>query len=134
MKTRFDMVGLFVSDLSNMVGFYKNVVGIDIDWDGNGPYAEFKHEGVRFSMYERDQLPELLGESPSYPTGLNGTFELALNVGIPENVDKTFSQFVSGGAKPIYAPRNEPWNMRSAMVADPEGNLLEIASDFWTES
>jgi len=117
-----------------MVGFYKNVVGIDIDWDGNGPYAEFKHEGVRFSMYERDQLPELLGESPSYPTGLNGTFELALNVGIPENVDKTFSQFVSGGAKPIYAPRNEPWNMRSAMVADPEGNLLEIASDFWTES
>jgi anaerobic selenocysteine-containing dehydrogenase len=28
-------------------------------------------------------------------------------------------------------PRDEPWKMRSSMVADPEGNLLEIASDFW---
>ncbi len=134
MKIRFDMIGLFVSDLSKMVGFYKNVVGIDIDWDGSGPYAEFKHDGIRFSMYERDKLPELLGESPGYPSGINGTFELAINVGKPENVDETFSKFVSGGAKPIYAPRDEPWNMRSAMVADPEGNLLEIASDFWTES
>jgi len=134
LKIRFDMVGLFVADLSKMVGFYKHVVGIDIDWDGNGPYAEFKHEGIRFSMYERDKLPELLGESPSYPTGVNGTFELAINVGNPKNVDMTFSKFVGGGAKPIYAPRNEPWNMRSAMVADPEGNLLEIASEFWEES
>jgi catechol-2,3-dioxygenase len=31
----------------------------------------------------------------------------------------------------IYPPRKEPWNMRSAMLADPEGNIIEIASDFW---
>ena len=43
MKVRFDMIGLFVSDLSNMVNFYRNVVGLEIDWDGSGPYAEFKH-------------------------------------------------------------------------------------------
>ena len=35
---------------------------------------------------------------------------------------------VKAGAKPIYAPRDEPWGMRSCMVADPEGNIIEIGS------
>jgi uncharacterized glyoxalase superfamily protein PhnB len=82
-------------------------------------------------MYERDKLPALLGKTPGYPSGLNGTFELSINVGKPENVDITFVKFVQAGATPVYTPRDEPWNMRSAMIADPEGNLIEIASDFW---
>jgi lactoylglutathione lyase len=131
MKTKFDMIGIFVNDLKTMVDFYKNVVGLPTDWDGNPPYAEFKHEGIRFSMYERNKLPELLGQEPSFPKGINGTFELAINVGKPENVDDTFDRFVKSGAKPIYTPRDEPWKMRSSMIADPEGNLIEIGSDFW---
>jgi catechol 2,3-dioxygenase-like lactoylglutathione lyase family enzyme len=133
MATRFDMIGLFVTDIQRMVLFYRDVVGLAIEWDGAGPYAEFRHEGIRFAMYERAKLPELLGMKPDYPHGVNGTFELALNVGDPKNVDREFERFVRGGAKPIYQPRNEPWKMRSAMVADPEGNMLEIGSDFWQE-
>jgi catechol 2,3-dioxygenase-like lactoylglutathione lyase family enzyme len=131
MRTRFDMIGLFVEDLKRMVEFYRDVIGIEIEWDGEGPYAEFKHEGVRFAMYERRMLPGLLGEEPSYPEGLNGTFELAVNVGKPENVDEVFRKVVKAGALPVYEPRDEPWKMRSSMVADPEGNLIEIGSDFW---
>jgi catechol 2,3-dioxygenase-like lactoylglutathione lyase family enzyme len=131
MKIKFDMIGLFVSDLKIMVAFYRDVVGVDIDWDGNGPYAEFKHEGIRFAMYERKELPELLGKTPEYPQGINGTFELALNVGEPENVDIKFKEMIDKGAKAVYAPRNEPWHMRSAVILDPDGNMIEIASDFW---
>ena len=131
MGTKFDMIGLFVHDLTKMVDFYKNVIGIAIDWDGTGPYAEFQHEGIRFSMYARSELPQLLGQTPEFPTRLNGTFELAINVGSPENVDPLYDQIVAQGGKPVYPPRDEPWNMRSAMIADPEGNLIEIASDFW---
>ena len=130
MKVKFDMIGLFVSDLPAMVDFYNKVIGIDIEWDGTGPYAEFKHEGIRFAMYERKELPGLLGQNPSFPDDINGTFELAINVGEPVNVDETFNRYVTAGAKSIYEPRDEPWKMRSAMIADPEGNLIEIASDF----
>jgi catechol 2,3-dioxygenase-like lactoylglutathione lyase family enzyme len=125
------MIGLFVDDLAKMVGFYKDVLGIEIDWNGQGPYAEFKHEGIRLAMYERKQLPTLLGTVPEYSKGLNGTFELALNVGVAENVDITFENIIAKGGKAVYEPRSEPWKMRSAMVADPEGNLIEIGSDFW---
>ena len=131
MQIKFDMIGLFVSDLNKMVAFYRDVLGLEINWNGEGPYAEFKHGGIRFSMFERKELPALLGQTPSYPHGLNGTFELALNVGEPENVNRTFDRMVANGASPVYAPRNEPWKMRSAMIADPEGNMIEIASDFW---
>lgn len=107
------------------------IEGIDIDWDGTGPYAEFNHDGVRFAMYERKELPGLLGQEVSFPDGINGTFELAINVGESEQVNRIFNRLVEAGTEPVYKPRNEPWKMRSAMIADPEGNLIEIASDFW---
>jgi lactoylglutathione lyase len=130
-KIKFDMIGIFVENIQVMVAFYQQVIGIEIDWDGKGPYAEFKHEGIRFSMYERKELPQLLGQTPEFPKRLNGTFELAINVGQPENVDTRFAEIVAHGGTVIYPPRDEPWKMRSAMIADPEGNIIEIASDFW---
>jgi lactoylglutathione lyase len=75
-------------------------------------------------MYERKELPHLLGQTPEYPKKLNGTFELAINFGKPENVDIKFQEIISKGGKEIYPPRNEPWKMRSAMLADPEGNII----------
>jgi lactoylglutathione lyase len=128
MSIRFDMVGLFVGDLVKMVAFYRDILGLEIDWDGVGPYAEFKHEGIRFAMYERAQLPGLLGQAPTYPAGLNGTFELAIDYPTSAELDREFARISAAGAVVIYPPRDEPWGMRSSMVADPEGNLIEIGS------
>lgn len=128
MTTQFDMLGIFVNDLPKMVAFYRDVLGLAIDWDGKGPYAEFQHRGIRFSMYERAQLPALLGQIPSYPAGLNGTFELAIDLPVPADVEREYARVVQAGGRPIYAPRMEPWGMVSAMIADPEGNLIEIGS------
>ncbi|MBI5032925.1 MAG: VOC family protein [Chloroflexi bacterium] len=128
MGTRIDMIGIFVSDLRTMVNFYHAVLGFEIEWDGKGPYAEFKHEGVRFSMYERAQLPMLLSQTPTYPSSLNGTFELAIDLPTSADLDREFDRIVQAGARVIYAPRDEPWGMRSSMIADPEGNMIEIGS------
>jgi len=128
MGTRIDMIGIFVADIAAMVAFYRDVLGFEIGWDGNGPHAEFKHEGVRFSMYARQELPGLLGRAPTFPSGLNGTFELAIDLPRSEDVDEKFARVVAAGGQPIYAPRDEPWGMRSSMIADPEGNLIEIGS------
>ena len=74
------------------------------------------------------QLPGLLGQAPSYPEGLNGTFELAIDLPTSAEADREFARIVQAGGRPVYTPRDEPWGMRSAMVADPEGNLIEIGS------
>jgi lactoylglutathione lyase len=128
MSTRIDMIGIFVADLSRMVAFYRDVLGFAITWDGSGPYAEFANDGVRFSMYERAQLPGLLGQTPGYPAGLNGSFELAIDLPTSTDADRMYAQVIAAGAQPVYAPRDEPWGMHSSMIADPEGNLIEIGS------
>ena len=128
MGRSFNMVGLFVSDLPRMVAFYRDVLGIEIVWDGQGPYAEFQHAGIRLSMFVRAALPALLGQPPAFPAGLNGTFELALELPRFEDVDPEYARIVQAGGQPVYAPRQEPWGMRSSMIADPEGNLIEVGS------
>jgi lactoylglutathione lyase len=128
MGTRLDMIGIFVTDIHRMVAFYRDVLMFDAEWDGESPHAEFKNDGVRFSMYQRSLLPELLGQAPGYPSGLNGTFELAIDMPLFEDVDPTFNRLVELGARPVYTPRDEAWGMRSSMIADPEGNLIEVGS------
>jgi len=128
MSVRIDMVGIFVNDLKRMVTFYRDVLGFETDWDGNGPYAEFKNDGVRFSMYERAQLPGLLGKTPSYPAGLNGTFELAIDLPTSADADLEFMRVIQAGGTSVYEPRDGPWGMHSSMITDPEGNMIEIGS------
>ena len=128
MPLHFDMIGLFPQDLARMVEFYKALLGVEVEWDGKGPYAEFKHEGIRFAMYARAELPALLDQEPDYTRGINGTLELAIDLPHFEDVEGEYERALSLGAKPVYAPRMEPWGMRSSMVADPEGNLIEIGS------
>jgi len=64
----------------------------------------------------------------TYPSGNNGTFELALDVDTPEEVDKEYHKMVNKGATPIIEPKTYPWGLRSCYIADPEGNLIEIAT------
>ncbi len=61
MGIKFDAFGVFVKDLRVMIEFYRDILGVEIEWDGNGPHAEFRHEGKRFMMYERKELPGYLG-------------------------------------------------------------------------
>jgi lactoylglutathione lyase len=128
MKIRFDMIGLFVTDLPRMVAFYRDILGFEIQTEVAGEYAEFNHEGIRFSMYVREKVPELLGQAPGYPQGLNGTFELAIDLPHFVDVDEEYARLVAAGARAVSPPRDEPWGMRSSYVADPDGNLLEIGS------
>ena len=111
-----------------LVEFYRDVLGLEIDFNGEGPYAEFKHQGIRFSMFERKELPGFLGQSPSYPDGLNGTFELAIELPFFDQVDVELERVVKAGATPVMQPKDTPWGQRTSVVADPEGNLIEIGS------
>jgi len=132
MKLRIGFISLFVRDHEKMVRFYRDVIGLTVKADDGEHYAEFENEGARFAMFQRELLPALTGKDVRFPPeGLNGTFELAIPVGAKENVDIVYNAIVAKGGNVVYPPRDEPWHMRSAMIADPEGNLIEIASDFW---
>ena len=52
---------------------------------------------------------------------------LATNVETREGVDAAFEVAVAAGATVLKEPTDADWGGRSAYVADPEGNLWEIA-------
>ncbi|HEY9089100.1 MAG TPA: VOC family protein [Anaerolineaceae bacterium] len=125
---RIDMVGIFVSDMAASVAFYRDILRLEVDWDGQGPYAECKMEGTRFSFYERRLLPGLLGVEPGYPAGVNGSFEIAFDFPTSAALDAEFERITAAGAKALYPPRDEPWGMRSGYILDPDGNMIELSS------
>jgi len=128
MAAKLKAVGLFVKDMATMVAFYRDVVGFPLKWDGVDPSVIIEQDGLRFLLFGRKDFEALTRRSYTYPSGNNGTFELALDVDTPEEVDREYERMVKQGAAPIIAPKTYPWGLRSCYVADPEGNLIEIAT------
>lgn len=127
MRIRIDAVGLFVNNMETMVSFYRDVMGMETEWNGE-PNAEFFTEGTRLIMYGKEDFEKMTSQKYNYPQGFNGTMELAFDYPQFEDVDKEFERLVNAGAKPVLNPTDEPWGQRTCYVADPEGNLIEISS------
>ena len=124
---KFDAVGLFVNNMAAMVAFYRDVMGMRTDWNG-APNAELYSGSMRLIMYSRDDFEAMTSRSYAYPSGTNGTLELAFGLPTFEDVDREYARVVEAGAVPIFPPTDEPWGQRTSFVADPDGNLIEIGS------
>ena len=125
---KFEAVGLFVDNMETMVTFYRDVIGLDIHWDGGG-YTSCKIAGgISFSLCERKILQSGIITPLAYPNGVNGTVELCFGAASYSDVDREFARLTAAGAKPVDKPSTAPWGQRCCFVADPEGNLIEIWS------
>ena len=120
--------GLFVEDMGTMIRFYRDVLGFEITEPENTVNVYLKKDGVLFMLYERKNFEKMTGHAYEYLKGLNGHYEIALKVDSFSEVDETFAETVSRGAKPVMRPETMPWGQRTCYVADPEGNLIGIAS------
>ncbi len=123
----FDAVGLFVTDMDSMVKFYRDVMGMNTDWQG-APNAELYSGSMRMIMYSRKDFETMTSRTYAYPSGMNGTLELSFGLPTFEDVDREYARIVAAGALPVFPPTDEPWGQRTSYVADPDGNLIEISS------
>ena len=121
-------IGLFVEDMGEMIRFYRDVMGFEITEPEDAVNVYLKKDGVLFMLYEQKNFEKMSGHVYEYLKGLNGHFEIALNVSSFADVDRTFAEVTAKGAKPVMEPETMPWGQRTCYVADPEGNLLEIGS------
>lgn len=119
---RVDYVIRYVLDLQISVAFYRDVLGVPVKLIGNG-YAEFDTENVKFALYERSRLPELLGNAPER-AGPDG--EVAFVV---DDVDVWAERLRGAGIQVLSGPTNRPWGHRTLHVADPDGLIVELAQE-----
>lgn len=125
---RLDGFGLLVQDMSTMVRFYRDVLGFEITEGENAENVYLVKDGTLFLLYERKNFEILTGRKYEYLKGINGHFEIALYVDTFAEVDTEYAGAIEKGARSILEPTTEPWGQRTCYIADPEGNLIEIAS------
>lgn len=125
---KLDGVGLFVNDMAQMVRFYRDVLGFEIQEGEDAVNVYLIKDGTLFMLYERKNFEKMTRREYQYIKGLNGHFEIALYVDTFAEVDQQYREAVGKGAVPVLEPTTEPWGQRTCYIADPEGNLIEIGS------
>ena len=130
-KTTRCGVGLLAADMQVMATFYRDVLGLETDWDG-GNFAEFYTASGRlaFFMYDRKMFDEAMKLEFRPPRGINQTFEIGLWLPAFADVDAEYEKLKAKGvAVPADSPTTFPFGIHNFYIADPESNLLEIGSD-----
>ena len=125
---RLDGFGLLVNDMSNMIRFYRDVLGFEIKETEDANNVYLVKDGTLFLMFGRENFEKMTDHRYDYVKGLNGHFEIVLYVDTFDEVDTSFQHAVESGAEPVMKPTTEPWGQRTCYIADPEGNLIEIGS------
>ena len=125
---RLDGFGLLVNDMGTMIRFYRDVLGFEIQEAEDAGNVYLVKDGTLFLLYGRKDFEKMTNRRYEYVRGLNGHSEIALYADTFEEVDAAFRNAVEKGAAPVMEPTTEPWGQRTCYIADPEGNLIEIAS------
>jgi lactoylglutathione lyase len=119
-------VVLFASDFERLLKFYSEKVQLPVRLLAEG-YAEFVVEGAKLALLARERLPELVGRGHLERPGA-GCHEGAVTV-LVEDVDRTHRGMAERGVTFLTEPQDRPWGQRSAYFEDPEGHLIEIATN-----
>lgn len=126
MKAEINLITIWTNDIEKMRSFYNKVLGFKIKND-LGNYVEFENNGVRFAICMRDVMYDYSNEYEKKAFGQS--FELAFPCEYLSDVDKSFNNLIEMGATSISEPKNMPWNQRTALFADPDGNIHEIFAE-----
>ena len=123
MAPKVALITVWTDSIGPMKRFYRDVLGFQV-LDDRGAYVEFENSGARFAVCERHVMA---GLSPEFTGPASGQrFELAFPCDEPAEVDEAYRIPVERGAGPVAAPADMPWGQRTALFADPDGNVHEV--------
>jgi lactoylglutathione lyase len=119
-------VVLFVEDLERTLAFYVSKVGLPVRFRAEG-YAELAVEGPKLALLARSRVSELAGDAQaSRPAA--GTHEGSVTL-LVEDVDRVHRELAGRGVIFLGAPKDRPWGQRTVYFQDPDGHLIELATN-----
>ena len=120
---RIDATVVFVRDLARCTTFYRDTLGLQVQQSDPDSVA-FLLEDRYLLLLEVSAAADLIG-SEAHALSLEGGPRVLLAAGV-EDVDAAYEALVATGVTFLRPPTNQPWGLRTAHFADPEGNLWEI--------
>ncbi len=118
-------VELLVRDLAACTAFYRDTLGLQVRESESTPNSvSFQIENVYFFVLEVSGAARMVSEEP-LDLNIEGGPRVLLAAGV-ENVDAAYEELKAKGVTFLRPPTDQPWGLRTAYFADPEGNLWEI--------
>lgn len=122
-------VTLCVEDLDGMLAFYRDAFGLKVKFvHESGQYAEMDTGSTVLAFSQTGLAASLIpcGYEKASLTRKPGNILIGLE---PEDVKETLRAALSHGATLVADVELKPWGWLSAMVRDPEGNVIELAKE-----
>lgn len=120
---RIDATVLFVGDLARCTTFYRDTLGLQVkNSDPNS--VVFLLEDRYLLLLEVSAAADLIS-SEANALSIEGGPRVLLSASV-EDVDAAYEALVAKGVTVLRPLTNQPWGLRTAHFADPEGNLWEI--------
>ena len=119
-----DYVILIVDDIDKAQHFYTKTLGLPLK-HRSGEYAQIALSGTRLGLFSRSAMASTLDQKLE-PESSSTKFELGFKV---ENCDAAFDELVACGVPAVTEPQTRSWGQRTAYLADPDGNLIELVEN-----
>ena len=126
MKFQFAYTRLFVRDCKACYEFYHSILGLEVTFVSEiDTYVELTNGNVKLTLLNRNKITEYFGKQT------NVSFEqksdgIALCFQV-KDVDEACQYLKEKGVEIVSPPWNfADWGIKSALIRDPEGNLLEL--------
>ncbi len=124
MAVQPDMIGIVVRDMAASLPFYR-LLGLDIPSNAEAePHVEvITPNGYRIAW---DTQELIKGLYPEWVEPVGQRVTLAFKCDSPADVDALYDRIVQNGYSGHKAPWDAFWGQRYAVVADPDGNLIDL--------
>ena len=120
---RIDATVLFVRDLARCMTFYRDTLKLQVK-ESDPDSVSFLMEDRYLLLLEVSAAADLIS-SETNALKIEGGPRVLLAAGV-EDVDAAYEELKAKGVTFLRPPTNQPWGLRTAHFADPEGNLWEI--------
>ena len=117
---------LLVRDLKACFLFYRDVLGFEVAVnDEKGGYAELKAGNVKLSLFNRQEMAEMI-DNDHLPPHTESQDDVALIFVVPD-LDEAYQQLQHKEAKFITPPMAKPYyGIKTAYLRDPDGTLIGL--------
>lgn len=125
MEQRITFITLGVNNLETSIDFYENKFGWQRSEMSNDNIVFFELNGISLALYSANELAKDATIEPE-GNGFKG-FTISYNSTSEEEVNTIVKELKDKGVTIVKEPQKVFWGGYSSYIADPDGNLWEIA-------
>lgn len=115
----FTSLRIVTDDVDGLVAFYERVIGRTAERP-SPVFAQFSGPGANLAIASAGTVAVLGGAlTPATNRSVIVEFEVA-------DVDAAFAALAPAGDDVVLEPTTMPWGNRSALVRDPDGNVVNL--------